>query len=265
MSEQKEDALDFIREISIEQYWRRELGDDGYGAFNPADLRRWYEAMDMRGPQEINAYVIERTGRHPAGPVTGIVAAAPHPPAHIVDMWLRSQERVRTGPIWIGTLAFLVFAAVTASNLSAVPFYKWPNLVNSVPPPAILQPAQLSGPPMPTATSPQYAPGQPYAYQAFGTQVQGYQPNAPGMVAQQGTAFATQVGGPSIGGSASSAGASATSSALSGHPLGGGGIPSPGPSAYQSSAFTGAGMHTMNTGNSTMPSGQSSQGGNPAP
>jgi hypothetical protein len=263
MADPKDDGLGFIRAIKIEQFWRAQLGDTGYSAYDPADLRRWYEAMDMRGPEEIGAFVVERAGRYPAGPVTGIVTAAPHPPAFVVDLWLRSQDRVHTGSVWLGMAAFLLFALLTANWLSGFGAYKWPNFANNIPQPATLVTGQLYGAPTAAATAPQYAPGQPYAYANFGANVQGYQPTAPGLAAQAGTAFQTQVGVSQIGAPAASAGASASSSALNGpgrNTLGASlGIASPGPSAYQPGSVASAGMHTMNTGNSNIPSGQ---GGN---
>jgi hypothetical protein len=112
------DGHEFIEEIRIAQFWRKHLGDAEYVDFNPEDLRRWYVALENRGPEEIRAYLIERTGRHPMGQITGIVSAAPHPPLKIVNLWLESYDKVRTRPYWLAGLVFFIFAYYAATTLS---------------------------------------------------------------------------------------------------------------------------------------------------
>ncbi len=110
--------LDFIEEIRIAQYWRKQLGEMEYVQRNPEDLRRWYEALELRGPEEIRSYLAERSGRHPSGAITGIVFKAPHPPREIIDIWLASHDKTRTMPYWVGALAFLVACLLVGPNVS---------------------------------------------------------------------------------------------------------------------------------------------------
>ena len=118
-------GVDFIEEIRIAQFWRKHIGEYEYVAHNPDDLRRWYIALETRGPVEIRDYLIERTGRHPMGQVTGIVATAPHPPRAIIDVWLDSYNKTRTRPYWLAGLAFLVlvyYSMTTLTNFQAIPW-----------------------------------------------------------------------------------------------------------------------------------------------
>ncbi len=112
--------VDFIEEIRIAQFWRKHLGEIEYVYYNPDDLRRWYIALETRGPVEIRNLLIERTSRYPMGQVTGIVAKAPHPPRDIIDLWLDSYNKVRTRSYWVAGLAFIVFAYVVMTNLAGL-------------------------------------------------------------------------------------------------------------------------------------------------
>ncbi len=150
-------GVDFIEEIRIAQFWRKHLGEYEYVYYNPDDLRRWYVALETRGPQDIRDYLIERTGRHPMGEVTGIVAAAPHPPRTIIDLWLESYNKVYTRPYWIALVAFLVLSYYAMTNLSGVqhlpsqtPFQQNPPTMGGPPPP-------IGTSPFPTAASTQPA------------------------------------------------------------------------------------------------------------
>ena len=102
--------VDFIEEIRIAQYWRKQLGEYEYVYFNPDDLRRWFIALETRGPTEMRAYLTERTGRYPMSVVTGIVSTAPHPPLSVVELWLASHEHTSTKPYW--TAAGATFLAI---------------------------------------------------------------------------------------------------------------------------------------------------------
>ncbi len=90
--------VDFIEEIHIAQFWRKHLGEYEYVYFNPDDLRRWYIALETRGPQDIRELLIERTGRYPMGEITGIVAVAPHPSRRVIDLWLEFHSKIHTRP-----------------------------------------------------------------------------------------------------------------------------------------------------------------------
>ena len=135
-------GVDFIEEIHIAQYWRKQLGEYEYVYYNPDDLRRWYIALETRGPEEIRDFLIERTGRYPMGEVTGIVGTAPHPPRHIIDLWLESYNKVHTRPYWVAFVAFLVLVYYSMTTLSGIqhlpaktPFQLNPPIVGGPPPP----------------------------------------------------------------------------------------------------------------------------------
>jgi len=156
------EELKFVKEIRIAQFWRRELGDDGYNQRDPDDLVRWFDALELRGPDEIRAYLKERGSRYPDWPVTGIVERAPHPTRAIVEMWLGTHDKARTGPfVWaFGTFMmccmFLVTSMVGCQNVrSWNPQYAW------LPQPATLMPGTNSGPPAALATMPIQAPPPP--------------------------------------------------------------------------------------------------------
>ncbi len=134
-------GLDFIEDIRIAQFWRKQLGEIEYVTlYNPDDLKRWYVALETRGPQEIRDYLIERTGRHPMGEVTGIVALAPHPPRKIIDLWLDSYNKADTRPYWIAFAGFIILAYYTMTNLAGVQ-----NLHSRTP--LQLNPPIVGGPP----------------------------------------------------------------------------------------------------------------------
>jgi len=147
--------LNFREEIRVAQYWRKQMGDLEYVKRDPDDMFRWYEALETRGPEEIRAYLIERTGRHPFVEVTGIVAKAPHPPREIVDMWLASHEKTRTAPYWVSGGAFLILCVLIGPNISSCQNLHQIRLFpNGAPPQASLAPGQAAGPPPSQATAP---------------------------------------------------------------------------------------------------------------
>ena len=109
--------VDFVEEIRIAAYWRRQLGEYEYVGYNADDLRRWYIAMETRGPAEIIDFLIERSGRFPRDVVTGIVATAPHPPLYIVELWLTSHRRVSLRSYWIALATFCIASILVGENL----------------------------------------------------------------------------------------------------------------------------------------------------
>jgi hypothetical protein len=108
---------DFHHEISVAQFWRKHLGEVEYVYHNPDDLFRWYEALETRGPDEIRAYIQERSSRFPMTELRGVVSVAPHPPMPIVDLWLKSHEKVRTGPYWTALAALFVLSVILGPNI----------------------------------------------------------------------------------------------------------------------------------------------------
>jgi len=152
---QPQHPLAFIEEIRVAQFWRTQLGDDEYSRRNPDDLFRWYEAMELRGPEEIRAYVNERMGRYPAQPITGIVSAAPHPPRDVVDLWLSTHDKARTTPYWFGFAAFLLVSFITVTNLNSCQSIQPPTAqVHWLPQAAVLATGTLTGAPATQSTLP---------------------------------------------------------------------------------------------------------------
>ena len=155
--------VDFVEEIHIAAYWRRQLGEYEYVGYNADDLRRWYIAMETRGPQEITDYLIERLGRYPRDVVTGIVATAPHPPLTIVELWLASHRKVRTRSYWIALATFLLASVLVGENLQGCASLIDPNRHNTNPV-QMNQPLQPGTPgPLPSAMSTLPNPGIPPA------------------------------------------------------------------------------------------------------
>ena len=141
-------GLDFIKDIQIAQFWRKHLGEYEYVTqYNPDDLKRWYIALETRGPDEIRDYLIERTGRYNTGEVTGIVSVAPHPPRNVIDLWLESHDKVHTLPYWVAFAGFLVLAYYSMTTLAG--FEHLPTQTQSQ-----LHPPMPGGPPPPVGPSP---------------------------------------------------------------------------------------------------------------
>jgi hypothetical protein len=156
------EELKFVKEIRIAQFWRKELGDDAYNRRDPDDLVRWYEAFELRGPEEIRAYLNERTGRHPDWPVTGIVARAPHPTRDIVEMWLATHNKAHTAPYWWGFSAFVIGSFFLVTNLNGCQnATSWNPPVNWLPQPATLMAGTSNGPPTALSTLPSQGPPAP--------------------------------------------------------------------------------------------------------
>ena len=131
--------VDFVEEIRIAAYWRRQLGEYEYVGYNADDLRRWYIAMETRGPEEMSDYLTERSARFPKQVVTGIVATAPHPPLSIVEMWIASHKKVRTQPYWLALATFFVASVLVGENLQGCASLRDPNRLDT-------NPAQINAP-----------------------------------------------------------------------------------------------------------------------
>jgi hypothetical protein len=148
--------VEFIEEIRIAQYWRKQLGEYEYVYYNPQDLHRWYVALETRGPDDIRLYLAERESRYPMQVVTGIVSAAPHPPRPIVDLWLQSHETTSTRSIWAAGAAFLLLAVLVAPNIQGCQNLQQFNPLGPTPPRMTgpIAAGQNGGPLPPTATNP---------------------------------------------------------------------------------------------------------------
>jgi hypothetical protein len=104
----RESDRDVREEIRIALFWRALIGDYEYIKFNPDDLLRWYDALALRGPEEIRTVLDERYATRPVPAVLGIVSKAPHPPVWLVREWLMHHEqKVRTGGYWMATGTFI--------------------------------------------------------------------------------------------------------------------------------------------------------------
>jgi hypothetical protein len=126
--------VDFIEEIRIAQFWRKQLGEYEYVDYNPDDLRRWYVALETRGPDDIRDYLAERESRYPMQVVLGIVSSAPHPPRPIVDLWLQSHTQTSTRPFWAAGAAFVLLAVLVAPNIQGCQNLKQFNPLGPTPP-----------------------------------------------------------------------------------------------------------------------------------
>jgi hypothetical protein len=155
-----EDLL-FIREINVAQFWRKHLGELEYTARDPDDLFRWYEAMEMRGPEEIRAHLEERTCRYPQLTVTGIVSRGPHPPLDIVELWLATHDKVRTASPWFGLTALLLLSAVVVPQFSGCQtVLPWQQRAAWIPQAATLVAGQVVVP-QALSTMPSHGPAPP--------------------------------------------------------------------------------------------------------
>lgn len=83
---------DVREEIRVALFWRALIGDYEYIKFNPEDMFRWYEGLELRGPDEIRDLIHERYNTRPVPAVLGIVMQAPHPPTWLVREWLAHHE-----------------------------------------------------------------------------------------------------------------------------------------------------------------------------
>jgi len=106
-------------DIRITQWWRAQLGDDGFAAYVQEDLIRWYRDFELYGAGEIRTLLDSRGDRWPQSIVRGISWESPHPPRSIVDLWLSSHEsRIRMAPLWYGLTAFFLLTIFVGQTLS---------------------------------------------------------------------------------------------------------------------------------------------------
>jgi hypothetical protein len=143
----RDTGRDVRSEIKIALFWRKLIGDYEYIKFNPEDMLRWYDALELRGPDEIRQLVTERYGTRPVPAVLGIVMQAPHPPCWLVREWLQHYEqKVRTGGAWIAAGTFVL------SSFLAFPLLYGCTALRPVSPfvmnPPSSQPQVMAPPPM---------------------------------------------------------------------------------------------------------------------
>ena len=114
----KEEEMDIREEMRIALFWRGLIGDAKYNSFDPDDLLRWYEALELRGPDEIRAVKNERYFTTQTGVMLGVVGRAPHPPLWLINEWLEHYEqKIHTGGYWAMAGCFFVITGIFVSNL----------------------------------------------------------------------------------------------------------------------------------------------------
>jgi hypothetical protein len=136
----QDDNLDVRLEIKVAMFWRKLIGDMEYARFLPADLFRWYMALELAGPDDVRELYHRRQGRRTMKIVQGLVDVAPHPPATLVEIWLESHEtKIYTAPYWYGAAVFFTLAFMFGiymngfQNLQpASPLYMNPPQLNAV-------------------------------------------------------------------------------------------------------------------------------------
>lgn len=110
---------DIREEMRIAVWWRGLIGDAAYSSFDPEDMLRWYQALTLRGPEEIRAMITERHwGGRPMPTVPGIVDKRPHPPFWLINTWLEYQEsRVSTALPWGLLASFVLISGMGLAGL----------------------------------------------------------------------------------------------------------------------------------------------------
>ena len=104
----RDSGRDVREEIRIALFWRALIGDYEYIKFDPDDMTRWYDALEMRGALEIRHLMRERYATRPVNAVLGIVSGAPHPPTWLVRDWLSFHEQKgSSGHWWLATAGFV--------------------------------------------------------------------------------------------------------------------------------------------------------------
>jgi hypothetical protein len=107
----KNDERDVREEIKIAIFWRNLIGDFEYIKFDPDDMMRWFDALELRGPIEIRHLLRERYATRPVNAMLGITSRAPHPPTWLVREWLAFYEqKVSTRPAWLTAFGFVVLS-----------------------------------------------------------------------------------------------------------------------------------------------------------
>ena len=107
----KTDERDVREEIKIAIFWRNLIGDFEYIKFDPDDMMRWFDALELRGPIEIRQLLRERYATRPVNAMLGITTRAPHPPTWLVREWLAFYEqKVSTKPAWLAAFGFMILS-----------------------------------------------------------------------------------------------------------------------------------------------------------
>jgi hypothetical protein len=144
----QDDNIDVRHEIKVALFWRKVIGDAEYLRYEPKDLFRWYEALELAGPDDIrDLYHRRRTSSRLMPYMQGLVDRAPHPPADLVRAWLEQYEtKVYTAPYWYGLAVFTTLSFMAGIYL---------NGLQSLQPlsPLLMKPPQIQSVVMPTPTA----------------------------------------------------------------------------------------------------------------
>jgi hypothetical protein len=156
----QDDNVDVRYEIKVATFWRRLIGDLEYSRYLPGDLFRWYEALELAGPDDVRELFHRRQSNRPMPKIYGLVGTAPHPPAHLVQIWLESHEtKIYTAPYWYGAAVFITLVFMFGVYMNGLqnlkpldPFYYNPPQLSAV---VLAAPqAMPTGPNTPVPTSP---------------------------------------------------------------------------------------------------------------
>jgi len=192
------DERDIRYEMKIALYWRALIGDSEYVKFDPEDLLRWYEALELRGHDEIRDLRNERYRTALTGGMLGIVARAPHPPIWLVNQWLeKADQKVHTLEYWGMGCAFVLASGLVFGNLQGCTSLKPLNPLFLKPPADGFTAAAYTAPP---------------TFQ-LGNAKQGMETQGPNTVAGPATFSAT---GPASNGVAAAPNAAAPSAGVTG-------------------------------------------------
>jgi hypothetical protein len=143
MAKPRDDDLNIREEMRIALFWRGLIGDATYGRFDPEDCLRWYQALELRGRDEIRTLRNQRYFTAQTGVMQGIVGKAPHPPVWLVNAWLERQEHQVP---YIGSYWGMAFFVVVCIGLV---FGNMPGCANLSP----MNTLAMKPPDQPTVTS----------------------------------------------------------------------------------------------------------------
>jgi hypothetical protein len=152
----QDDNVDVRYEIKVALFWRNLVGDIEYVRYDPKDLFRWYEALELAGPDDIRElYHRRQTSSRPMAYMQGLVSRAPHPPASLVRAWLEQYEtKIHTAPYWYGLAIFTTLAFMTGVYLNGFQSLKpWNSL--------LMHPPQMQSVVMQSPTAAPIAPNVP--------------------------------------------------------------------------------------------------------
>jgi hypothetical protein len=176
---EEEHIRDIREEMRVAVFWRKLIGDMEYVKYDPEDMYRWYEALELRGAYEIRLVRQERYATQQGGVMQGIVSKSPHPPMWLVNEWLEyAESKTPTLGLWGMAGCFVVLSGMFFGYLQGcanlqplnplilhpprdtppVAAYSVPSVSapggNPSEGQTAMQPKTVAAPPSPTATGP---------------------------------------------------------------------------------------------------------------